>query len=292
MATPRRHNPLVTLVAASVVFMAILVVLAPPEPRPRLAQWRAAGADRDVRILRDTWGVPHVYGKTDADAAYGLAWAHAEDDFETIQSRLLAARGRLASEVGSGGAPSDYVVALLRVRETVDAKYATDLSSGTRAVCEAYAEAINRYAALHPGQALPALYPVTGKDVVAGFVQALPFFFDFDKVLQELMGDARVRPVSRKQATTAASTEATDGPRGSNTIAVAPSRSADGFTRLAVNSHQPWDGPFAWYEAHVRSEEGWDMAGGVFPGAPVILHGHNRDLGWAFVVNQPDLADV
>jgi penicillin amidase/acyl-homoserine-lactone acylase len=245
-----------------------------------------------VRILRDSWGVPHVFGKTDADAAYGLAWAHAEDDFETIQGRLLAARGRLASEAGREAAPSDYVVALLRVWETVDAKYETDLSPETRAVCEAYAQAINRYAAVHPDRARGALYPVTGKDVVAGFVQALPFFFDFDKVLQELMGDTRVRPVSRKGDVTAASSEATDSPRGSNTIAVAPSRSADGFTRLAVNSHQPWDGPFAWYEAHVQSEEGWDMAGGVFPGAPVVLHGHTRDLGWAFVVNHPDLADV
>ena len=248
--------------------------------------------DRDVRVLRDTFGVPHVFGKTDADAAYGLAWAHAEDDFETIQERLLAARGRLASVLGSEAAPSDYVVALLRVHETVAAKYATDLSPGTRAVCEAYAEAINRYAALHPEQALGALYPVTGQDIVSGFVQALPFFFDFDKVLQELMGDARLRPVSRKGATTAASTEDVESPRGSNTIAVAPSRSADGFTRLAVNSHQPWEGPFSWYEAHVRSEEGWDMTGGVFPGAPLLLHGHNRNLGWAFVVNHPDLADV
>ena len=59
-----------------------------------------------------------------------------------------------------------------------------------------------------------------------------------------------------------------------------------------MNSHQPWTGPVAWYEAHLHSEEGWDAVGGVFPGAPVILHGHNRDLGWAHTVNDPDLIDV
>jgi penicillin amidase/acyl-homoserine-lactone acylase len=73
---------------------------------------------------------------------------------------------------------------------------------------------------------------------------------------------------------------------------VAPRRSADGFTRLSINSHQPWSGPVAWYEARVRSEEGWDMVGGLFPGTPFILHGHNRNLGWAHTVNRPDLIDV
>jgi penicillin amidase/acyl-homoserine-lactone acylase len=289
-AKPRRHR-LATFLAVLAALLAVVVALGPTVGRVRLDPWRRAGADRDVRILRDTWGVPHVFGKTDADAAYGLAWAHAEDDFATIQPRLLATRGRLASVIGREGAPNDYVVALLRVRETVDAKYATDLSPEVRAVCEAYAEGINRYAALHPAEAIPSLYPVTGKDVVAGFVQAVPFFFGLEKVLAELMQPTRFRPVSIK-GEAASPSDAVAEPTGSNTIAVAPSRSADGFPRLAVNSHQPWDGAFSWYEAHVHSEEGWNATGGLFPGAPLILHGHNPDLGWAFVVNSPDLVDV
>jgi penicillin amidase/acyl-homoserine-lactone acylase len=79
---------------------------------------------------------------------------------------------------------------------------------------------------------------------------------------------------------------------GSNTLAVSPLRSADGSTFLDVNSHQPWTGPVAWYEAHVHSEQGWDMSGGLFPATPVIVHGNNRDLGWAFTVDHPDLTDV
>jgi len=231
----------------------------------------------DVRILRDDFGVPHVFGVTDADAAFGLAWAHAEDDFATIQATVLATRGELASERGPDGAPNDYLVRLLRVWDHVAAGY-PDLRPETRALCEAYAEGLNRYAAAHPREAIARLYPLRGEDLVAGFVYKLPLFFGLDRVLQGLLDPER-RPDGRP-------------PTGSNAFAVAPSRSADGHTRLVVNSHQPWSGPVAWYEAHLRSEEGWDAVGGLFPGAPVVLHGHNRHLGWAHTVNAPDLIDV
>ena len=75
-------------------------------------------------------------------------------------------------------------------------------------------------------------------------------------------------------------------------MAVAPTRSADGVTRLLINSHQPYTGPLAWYEVRLNSDEGWDMAGGVFPGSPFILHGFGPKLGWANTVNTPDLTDV
>jgi acyl-homoserine-lactone acylase len=233
----------------------------------------------DVRILRDTWGVPHVFGRTDPDVAYGLAWAHAEDDFQTIQGALLAARGRLATVLGREGAPNDYMVQLLRIPDVVDAGYERDLRPETRTLCEAYAEGINHYAALHPDEALPDLYPARGRDLIAGFVHKTPLFFGLDRVLRGLLEPA---PSPGTPAT----------PTGSNTFAVAPRRSADGFTRLAINSHQPWAGPVAWYEAHLHSETGWDAVGGLFPGVPLVLHGHNRNLGWAHTVNKPDLIDV
>ncbi len=250
---------------------AAAVVLRRPGLPPGLVP--AAGT-YDVRILRDVWGVPHVFGRTDADVAYGLAWAHAEDDFETLQGSLLAARGRLASVFGRQAAPNDYMVHLLRIREVVAEGYPR-LGSAVRAVCEAYAAGVNHYAALHPGRTAATLYPVRGEDVVAGFVHKLPLFFGVGGVLEELFGEGP--PAAGA---------------GSNAFAVGPGRSADGSTFLVVNSHQPWEGPVAWYEAHLHSEEGWDMVGGVFPGAPFILHGHNRYLGWAHTVNQPDLLDV
>ncbi|MAQ87824.1 MAG: penicillin amidase, partial [Candidatus Marinimicrobia bacterium] len=68
--------------------------------------------------------------------------------------------------------------------------------------------------------------------------------------------------------------------------------SSDGYTRLWINTHQPWDGPVSWYEAHLVSEEGWDFYGALFPGSPVPLIGHNTDIGWSHTVNEPDLIDV
>jgi penicillin amidase/acyl-homoserine-lactone acylase len=268
-----------------------------PPSRARLEPLREARAERDVRVIRDEWGVPHVFGKTDADAAFGLAYAHAEDDFATIQGALLAARGRLASVLGRDGAANDYLVALLRVGEAVEAKYDRDLSPATRALCEAYAAGLNRYGALHPDEVLPGLLPVRGRDVVAGFLHKGPLFFGLERTLREIMGPSPSRTVSRRGAPAPpaqAQAEDPDGepPFGSNTFAVGPSRTPDGWTRLSVNSHQPWSGPVAWYEAHVHSEEGWDMVGGLFPGSPVVLVGHNRDLGWAHTVNHPDLVDV
>jgi acyl-homoserine-lactone acylase len=273
----------------------VWLALRPPAVPPGLA---AVGAAYDVEILRDTWGVPHVFGKTDADVAHGLAYAHAEDDFVLIQDALLAARGKLASVHGEGAAPNDYMVHLLRIRDVVEAGY-PQLDERTRALCQGYADGLNLYAALHPEQARRNLFPVRGEDVVAGFVHKGPLFFGIDKVLAALFAEdatpgpgAPGKPGPRGARDVRDLRQGDGAMLGSNAFAVAPSRSADGSTLLVVNSHQPWTGPVAWYEAHLHSEEGWDMVGGLFPGAPVALVGHNRHLGWAHTVNAPDLIDV
>lgn len=255
------------------------------------------GKKYSVRILRDTWGVPHVFGKKDADAAFGLAYAHAEDDFKTIQLVLTAVNGRLATELGKKGAGNDYLVHLIRLWDTVNAKYETDLDPETRALCEAYADGINYYAALHPKEAIKGLYPVNGKHLVAGFVHKMPLMVGADRVLKELFdepkkfswrpGESVLRTAFRSDALSLLRVSA-----GSNAFAVSPRRAANGKTLLNINSHQPWEGPVTWYEAQVHSEEGWNMTGGVFPGSPVVLHGHNDHLGWAHTNNYPDLIDV
>src|SRR6266571_2425436 len=103
--------------ALGLLALFLFIWLRAPALPPGLAQ---AGAGHHVRILRDTWGVPHVFGHTDADVAFGLAYAHAEDDFATIQGALLAARGRLASVYGRSAAPNDYMVRLMHVGDAVD----------------------------------------------------------------------------------------------------------------------------------------------------------------------------
>lgn len=261
------------------------------------------GDHYDVEILRDTYGVPHIFGQTDADAAFGLGFAHAEDDFLTIQQAFVAARGKLGQAYGIEAAPNDYMVALLRIWDVVDTSYAT-IPPEVQAVMDGYADGVNYYAALHPDKVLlPELLPITGPDVAAGFIHRLPLFFGLDGVLGELFAEERQRSVSEREIGDAGwgnenvwqggpTHLPASGQFGSNVIAVSPRRSANGETFFTVNSHQPWEGIVAWYEAHMHSEEGWDMVGGLLPGSPTITHGHNRHLAWAFTVNAPDLIDV
>ena len=246
----------------------------------------------DVRIIRDDWGVPHIYGTTDADVAYGLGWAQAEDDFKHFYETLLMGRGLYAWEAGRSGAPFDFLLHLFRFREIVMEEYETQLSPEMRAVCEAYADGFNHYAALHPDKVKPGLLPATGQDVVTGFAMRTPLFFGMEREIRRVMGPERAHEVSRPEQARSGGTLTRELPVGSNTMAVAPHRTPDGKTHLAINSHQPFEGHVAWYEARLKSEEGLDITGGVFPGSPVILHGHNRDLGWAHTVNLPDLCDI
>ena len=94
-------------------------MLWPERVRFDAAPLLAAAERYDVRILRDRFGVPHVYGKTDPDVAYGLAFAHSEDDFDTIQRTILASRGRLASVEGLDAVPADFLFHWLGVPEAI-----------------------------------------------------------------------------------------------------------------------------------------------------------------------------
>jgi acyl-homoserine-lactone acylase len=274
---------------AALVLVALIAVIThdrlsqPPEPAR--ATLIAQAARYHARIQRDHYGVPHISGPTDPDVAFGLAFAHSEDDFATIQQAALIARGQLAAEEGAKGAVTDYLVRLLKVRETVTSQYDTALPPDARAVLQAYADGVNYFAALHPEKVAQGLLPMTGQDVAAGFVFRTPFFYGLDHVIGKIMAPAP-KPNQVAMVMTGAL------PIGSNGIAVAASKSADGATRLLVNSHQPYVGPVAWYEAVLDSGEGWHVAGGFFPGSPFMLHGHNAHLGWANTVNNPNVSTV
>ncbi|RYD59746.1 MAG: acylase [Sphingomonadales bacterium] len=252
----------------------------------------------DVKITRDNFGVPHIFGKTDADVSYGIAYAHAEDDFSTLQEVIAMTRGRLGAINGQDGAKTDFVVHLLGARATVDRDYLKQ-PADIRALLDAYATGLNLYAARHPEEVkLDKLFPVNGQDVAVGFVVRSPFFFGLEGVLGALSGD---KPLPIEMGLD--KPDAPDAPNvtplgpnsaenGSNAFVVAPKRSADGFTRMVSNSHQGWRGAAAWYELVVHSQQGWNFAGATFPGAPYPLLGHNEHLGWTNTVNRPDMVDI
>lgn len=249
----------------------------------------------DAEIIRDAWGVPHIFGPRDADVAFGLGYAQSEDDLETMQTVLAVSRGQLARYQGAAAAPADYLVSLLGIWRIIDEQYESRLAQPARDMAEAYAAGVNLYAAEHPEKALKGLFPMSGEDVVAGFIFKTPFFYGADKVITSLAtgNEDRALAIAPLEKNTAFHfLPHSPVEIGSNAIAVAPSRSSDDVTRLFINSHQPYTGPVAWYEAHLISEEGLDIYGGTFPGGPVIFHGFNRNLGWANTVNNPDLIDV
>ena len=129
---------LIGLVAlALVVAIGLIVLDLPNQPKAFDASAAVARAKAfNVKITRDTWGVPHVRGHRDADVAFGFAYAHSEDDFQTIASTILATRGQLAARDGVKGAVTDYLVSLMRIWPAVDATYDT-LPADVRQVLEA-----------------------------------------------------------------------------------------------------------------------------------------------------------
>ncbi len=300
----------------AIVAVAVLgfIVLATWEPFFASAANPSGARTYSAEIIRDDYGVPHIYGKTDADTAYGVAIAHAEDDFFTLQDVVAMARGRYGAIAGEDGAKIDYAYHLIDARGTAEREY-PKLPADTRALFEAYAAGLNQYAAEHPEERkLANLFPVSGVDVAAGFALRQPFFFGLDGVIGPLVagedlrrehgpdipgfprpplpGSAPAEAAEPKQARTLVLPLGEDAESlGSNAFAVAPKKSG-GPTTLISNSHQPLRGGVAWYELVVESGEGWHFAGANFPGSPFPFLGHNEHLGWTNTVNTPDMIDV
>jgi acyl-homoserine-lactone acylase len=240
---------------------------------------------RNITIARDSFGVPHIFAPTDPEVAYGLAWAQAEDDFPTLQLVTLLAKGRLGAALGKKGAAADYTLSLLRCRELVEDQWNT-LSPDFLALIAGYTRGLNAYAKAHPKEVkYKYAFPLNEKEYLAGVVFSISIFCDVGTVLPQILGG--------KVATLPGfSPGAAGGPQGSNAFAFHSSRTTTGETWLAINAHQPMEGPTAFYEAHVHSDQGWNMLGGVFPGGCLIFHGTNENLGWAHTVNNQDKVDV
>jgi acyl-homoserine-lactone acylase len=278
-----------------VLFVLAAIFLATWDPLTASAAVPPPAHHYDVTIARDNFGVPHIFGKTDPDVAYGIAYAHAEDDFSTLQEVLAMTRGRLGAMTGADGAKSDFALHLVGARATALRDYMKQ-PADVRALLDGYASGLNRFAERHPDEVrLSKLFPVDGEDVATGFVLRSPFFFGLDATLAALVGDEALPRESAGPQPDAPDVTPV-GPNGqengSNAFVVAPRRSADGHTRLVSNSHQPWRGGVAWYELVVHSQTGWNFAGATFTGAPYPLLGHNLTLGWTNTVNRPDLIDV
>ena len=240
-----------------------------------------------AEIERDALGVPHIYGETNADMAFGLAYAQAEDGWEILEESLPYYRGQAAQFFGKDAAATDYLVKWLGFWQVIERDYDALLKPDTKEYLKAFAEGFNAFAEANPERVSLDVLPVTPQDVIAAHMLRHPLFYGFEKSISAIRAESRQFEVSEPPILP--NTAIT---LGSNATAVAPLRSRDGSTLLMINSHQPLTGPVSWYEVHLRSGEGINVMGGLFIGAPALGVGFSEHHGWGATVNQPDLVDV
>lgn len=245
-------------------------------------QWRSQS--KQVTIIRDTWGIPHIYGKTDADAVFGFLYAQCEDDFERVEMNYITAVGRLAETEGVSKLYHD-----LRTRLFYDSVQAVsnyrDSPAWLKRLCDGFAAGVNYYLHTHP-QVKPKL--------LTRFQPWMPFLFSEGSI----GGDIESISVSRLRDFYGSSDvvmekEEVDHnpepePRGSNGFAIAPSRSASGNALLLINPHTSF---YFRPEVHVNSEEGLNAYGAVTWGQFFVYQGFNQYCGWMHTSGQADVMD-
>ena len=234
----------------------------------------------NIEIVRDQFGVPHIYAQTDAEVAYGLAWVNAEDDFTTIQEAYLAGNAMLSNHIGLKGAAADFITQFIGSKSLIEEKIG-DISEDYMEVVEGYSQGLNAYARNNPNKVLyKKLFPITPKKML--MYSQLQLFISNEGAYwagRILNNDTQDDFLDQNLT-------------GSNVIAMNSSKTKSGETFLAINTHQPLEGPTSWYEVHLNSEEGTNIIGTMYPGTPNILIGVNEHLGWSHTVNYPDKTDV
>lgn len=233
-----------------------------------------------ITIARDNWGVAHIFGKNDADVAYGLAWANAEDAFHLLQEMVAIGKGKMGVLKGKEGAKTDFFVQAIGARNAVDSLYNT-LEPKYLEYLNGYCQGLNAYAAQYPEKLLiKNLFPVTDKDMLTTYVACFSFLsgapFEMQKILSGKLDSINVE----------------FNTVGSNAYAFNASKTTDRKTYLCINPHFFVDGPLSFYEAHLNSEEGLNITGALFHGGGSIFLGNNNDLGWAHTYNYIDQIDV
>lgn len=234
----------------------------------------------NITIARDTFGVPHIFAPTDMEVAYGLAWAHCEDDFEHIQLILIATRGRMGEITGKEGAATDYFVQFTKVRGIVDRYYEKDLTANYKNDLQGYVDGLNAFAETHSKEVkLKGIFPATPKDIITGYQLILTSMVGVPKALEHIIKGNPDDYIFNAGA-------------GSNGIAISSKMTYDSSTYLVINPHVPLEGQASWYEAHVCSEQGLNMYGALVPGMISPAMGCNNHLGWAITFNWPDYVDI
>lgn len=278
--------------------------------RAPVAHPRAIDMARTVTIRRDAYGVPHVKAPSDAGCVFGFLYAQAEDYFWQIEDSYLRAIGRAADVHGEGELPGDLVNRALEIPRHSQEEY-DQATPEARALFDAAADGLNHFLDTHP-EVQPRLITRFEPWHVPAFRRFMLYqSFIYRKsglkpaeILAAVMevgadgaGPVQLRDATRALVAARAAAEDHEDELlaahvGSNMWSVAPAKSASGRALVFINPHQPFFGPGQWYEGHLQSDEGWNLLGACFFGAPFPTLGHNDRLAWSHTVNEPDIADV
>jgi penicillin amidase len=252
---------------------------------------------RSVTIVRDRYGVPHIYGPNDAAVVFGHAYAQAEDHFEQLEYNVLYALGRSAELRGQPDFWDNLLARAFELPKLAQAEYAR-ATPQMRAIYDAYAAGLNYYVATRRPEnlrAIPKFEPWHTLAMLRARYWLAEFIWDTGLNRQELViGEHKF---AATQATPREEDEVVaalwEEPRqGSNMWAIGPARTVNGRAMLFINPHVGFFGPYQYYEAHLHSDQGLRFSGTGRVGLPFPYIGHNERLGWSHTDNYPDHGDL
>jgi len=234
------------------------------------ARWEQEA--RNVTIARDDWGIAHVYGKTDADAVFGMIYAQAEDDFNRVETNYINAMGRLAEAEGEAKIYQDLRMKLFIDPGDLKKQYAAS-PEWLKKLMNAFADGLNYYLSKHPEvkpRVIQRFEPWMALSFTEGSIGG-----DIERIslvqLEAFYGKVHV------SSNVSADDDEVEEPRGSNGMAIAPSNTAGHHALLLINPHTSF---FFRSELQMVSDEGLDAYGAVTWGQFFIYQGFNDKAGW------------
>jgi len=275
----------------------VCVACAPQETNVEVAAWEAQA--QSVTIIRDDWGVPHIYGETDADAVFGMIYAQAEDDFNRIEVNFLNSQGRLAEAEGE-----DEIWRDLRMKLFIDpADMQTQYEASPqwlKDLMDAWASGLNYYLYTHPEveprvltrfepwMALTFSEGSIGGDIERVNLGRLEAFYGQPSNAQAALDREPFAATLAMVPSALNEPDLDEEPTGSNGIAIAPANTSAGNALLLINPHTSF---FFREELHMVSEQGLDAYGAVTWGQFFVYQGFNENAGWMHTSSGVDNID-
>lgn len=280
-AAPRaRHGRAIRLLAAALCLAGLPFAVGTLDGR---------ASDARALIRRDTYGVPHILGETEEQAAVAHGYATAEDHSQTLARLFLRARGELSLQFGKETIEEDVDVRRIGIHERATRQYPL-LPPLTQRLLSGYARGYNLYLESHASRFPAWAAPITGIDVLAHCYAVL--LLDFSSIDRLALRGKVPRTLPQPSASGDAAAVEEEMPLGSNMWAIGRGRSASGRGILLANPHVPWRGAHLFHEVQITVPGRINVAGATLLGFPVVGIGFNETLGWTHTVNSRDADDL